>query len=79
MGIKTCIVSSERMVPCDRLNGRLGANSLYPMDCWERGRGVRRGVIHGRGSKAAVLNFCPWCGADLRPAFAVMEREEPTR
>lgn len=63
-GLSVCMALSDRL--------RLG-KGLHPMDCIEwagdRARTVRRGVTHGTGRNAMVLNFCPWCGTNLRPAF----------
>lgn len=74
MSSNPCIANADGLLTCVPLSQRLALRrGLTPMDCVERVAGrvvsVRRGVLHGTGNKAVVLNFCPWCGTNLRPAF----------
>lgn len=87
MSRERCVIEDKRLTPCVALERALEYDSkhgrgLFPIEIFAVAVGfVRSGVMARSGEfarRGIILNYCPFCGADIGShlAEASVEREE---
>ena len=87
MSRERCVIEDKRLTPCAALERALEddskpARGLFPIEIFALAAGfVRSGAILRSGEfarRGIILNYCPFCGADIGSHLAApsLEREE---